>query len=80
MKTTQAIFSAVLISTMTAAGLVKGVDTAWMLAIATAALAFFSEEMRNFSHTMWGFYLGNALVLASWATGAGAGLALIIYS
>jgi hypothetical protein len=81
MKLTQALFSATLIILLALAGLQHGVDVAWKLAIVTAALAFFTEQLRETAaHSQWAYYAGNALSLLSWVTGAIAGLALLIYA
>jgi hypothetical protein len=77
----QAIYSALLLSIIAAAGLVKGVDSAWELAAITAALAFFAEQIRaiydGLPPRFW-FYVGNFLAVTSWFTGAAAGLSLLI--
>lgn len=81
MKNPQALFSCTLIALMALAGLHQGVDIAWKLALVTAALAFFTEEIRDAgdrSYTV--YYLGNALTILSWLTGASAGLSLLIYA
>lgn len=81
MKKSQALFSCTLIALMALAGLHQGVDIAWKLAIITAALAFFTEEIRDAGERSYTFYyLGNALTIISWLTGAIAGLALLIYA
>lgn len=84
MGTAQALFSATLIAIMAAAGLVKGIDIAWIMAGITAGLAFFGEEVRrngedNMSFTAW-VWTVNVLAILSWITGAIAGASLIIYS
>jgi hypothetical protein len=81
MQTSQAIFSALLLSIIAAAGLVKGIDTAWIFAGITAALAFFSLEMRNDAAAIHsaGFEVGaKVLALASWVTGCVAAFALLV--
>lgn len=86
MHTTQAIFSALLLSIIAAAGLVKGVDSAWIFAGITAALAFFSEEVRNtavrrgdasdyYSELLTA---GAALAMMSWATGFSAAFSILV--
>lgn len=81
MKLTQALFSATLITLLALAGLHLGVAIAWKMAIVTAALAFFSEELREAAaHAVWAYYVGNALTLLSWLTGAIAGVSLLIYA
>ena len=81
MQTSQAIFSALLLSIIAAAGLVKGVDAAWIFAGITAALAFFSIELRNHAleRASAGMLQGsNILTLVSWLTGAVAGVSLLV--
>lgn len=80
MSTAQALFSATLIAIMAAAGLAKGIDVAWIMAGVTAALAFFSEEVRRLPVSQTTFVLGNGLVVGSWIAGAIAGISLIVYS
>ncbi|MCD4661799.1 hypothetical protein [Agrobacterium sp.] len=83
MRNTQALFSATLIVLLGLAGLHQGVGIAWKMAIITAALAFFSEELREWerdftrSYTL-AYYFGNALALLSWLTGAIAGASLLL--
>lgn len=89
MRSTQALFSATLIILIGLAGLHQGVDIAWKMAIATAALAFFSEQLRQMEqerdqHYARSFnvysYLGNAATLLSWLTGAVSGVSLLFYA
>ncbi|WP_310218679.1 hypothetical protein [Neorhizobium sp. 2083] len=88
MQTSQAIFSALLLSIISAAGLVKGIDTAWIFAGITAALVFFSFEAAGAAARCTRYIDGdrrvlltritNVLVVLSWLTGAVAGLSLLV--
>lgn len=81
MRTVQAIFSATVIALLAIAGLHNEVAIAWKLAIVTAALAFFTEELHSWASTyVWAYYLGNGAALLSWFTGAIAGVSLLIYA
>lgn len=79
-----AIFSALLLSIIAAAGLVKGVDSAWIFAGITAAIAVLTEQLRVI---IWRrgsseyrdelLMASNVLALASWATAGIAAFALL---
>ena len=80
MRSTQALFSATLIALLGIAGLHQGVDIAWKMAIVTAALAFFTEQLRDAPYSPQTYFGGNALALLSWLTGAISGVSLLLYA